>query len=319
MITYLLTFVTSFFIFMSSAWAVTSSQCPGEEGYTYTNSRNSNSPSTGGFISYDADITDDIWLGRNAAICGFSSVTDGARVTGRAVICGDALVHGNKVRITGHSRVCGNAEVTGTAVLSGYISITSGFYSAGKHSNTYKEPQKTKGQLRSEAQAAVGHMINMINGDFSYYTFTTSGEKRMYFNKGLDFQQDSLSDPCRIKLKEVTTKESYMDMTYARIPYQRHIMRFNLKDFHTHTPKLHRSYKTFSGEQMSKLFIGRNKGIKTESLIKKRYHNGTKTSTDYSNTVRYGFTLISRENSSLEASRRVISESIKACVAYHRY
>lgn len=118
---------TVFLVSLSNhALAETSSQCPGEEGYYFTNYKHRN-PTRGGFVSNRADVQDTdnmIFIGPNVSICG------SARVLGQARIFGDAVVNGatvkDKAEISENAVIDNGAEVSGNARINGYSRV-SGF------------------------------------------------------------------------------------------------------------------------------------------------------------------------------------------------
>lgn len=119
-----------------SVFADKSSKCPGETGYYFTNSKSKN-PEIGGFVSYSADVDEsggDVYIGRNAAVCGSSSVSGDVRIYGSAIIKDQATVS-DRVKVFGNAvvggdsilednvRVFGEAKVSGDAIISGKVKI----------------------------------------------------------------------------------------------------------------------------------------------------------------------------------------------------
>lgn len=102
------------FLTLSQTFAASSPRCPDESGYYYTNYNERGNPREGGFVSYTAfvDSTTEVWVGKNAAVCGFAEVVGRARVMGNAVVKGNAYVSGSNVTITGDAIVKGNVTVT---------------------------------------------------------------------------------------------------------------------------------------------------------------------------------------------------------------
>src|SRR5437868_1129300 len=101
-------------IMMASVQAATSSKCPGEAGYNFTNYARRNNPSAGGFVSNTAfvnDQDDDLFIAPSAAICGFASIE------GRASIRGNTLIRGNTV-VTDSAVVQGNIIIEGDSIIS---------------------------------------------------------------------------------------------------------------------------------------------------------------------------------------------------------
>jgi carbonic anhydrase/acetyltransferase-like protein (isoleucine patch superfamily) len=122
-------------LFINYSLASTSSKCPGEEGYYFTNYKHRN-PTQGGFVSNKADVqdTDDLlFIGPESAICGSSRISGKARIFGEAIINNasiqdeaeisenaliekGATISGN-ARISGQVRIYGSVEVSGQAVV----------------------------------------------------------------------------------------------------------------------------------------------------------------------------------------------------------
>lgn len=145
---------------------VTSSKCPGESGYYYTNYRSKRNPRRGGFVGNGANVGDHVFIAKTAAVCGSASVLESARVYGNAVIGGEAEVTGNarvygdarisgsaviggKAKVSGNARVSGSAIVEGIAWMRGYYRTGKGHYSKG----TY-QAEKPAYVRRQEQQAA---------------------------------------------------------------------------------------------------------------------------------------------------------------------
>lgn len=110
--------------------AETSSSCPGEEGFYFTNYKRRN-PTLGGFVSYQASVddTEELFIARTAAVCGGSniqgspkifgtSVIRNAKVSGNAEINGSAKVE-NGAEVTDEARITENARITGSVRVSG--------------------------------------------------------------------------------------------------------------------------------------------------------------------------------------------------------
>lgn len=130
-------FIIVFTVLMTYAtFAATSSNCPGEEGYYFTNYKHRN-PTQGGFVSNKADVqdTDDtMFVGPEAAVCGSSRVSGSARIFGDAVI-NNATVKDNAeisenariedgATIAGHAKINGNASVSGSVEVAGEATVT---------------------------------------------------------------------------------------------------------------------------------------------------------------------------------------------------
>lgn len=149
-----------------SAAAATSAKCPGEEGYIYTNDRNSRNPRAGGFVSHSAFVDDGVFIAPTAAVCGSASVlryarvygnaivggeaevTDKARVYGNALVDGTAYV-GGEAKVSDHAHVSGEAIVEGMAWIRGYAKISAGHYSEGT-----KKPAKSQQTINAENRKA---------------------------------------------------------------------------------------------------------------------------------------------------------------------
>lgn len=150
----------------SVIFADTSSLCPGEEGYFYTNARR-RTPKAGGFVANTAyvDDNDDLYLAPTAAVCGNAQLYGSARILGRVVITGNAEVYGSanikgNARIEGDSTVSGKAriqdnvivrdsDISGTTKLKGYFKAVGKTISGG----TYDAPQFTQAQLDAQRRA----------------------------------------------------------------------------------------------------------------------------------------------------------------------
>lgn len=117
------------FLVSIDAVAATSPQCPGEEGYYFTNYKRRN-PTQGGFVSNKADVQDTdemIFIGPEVSICGSSRVSGRARIFGSAVIRSatvkdSAEVSENAV-ISSGAEVSGNSKISGKAVVSGFVEV----------------------------------------------------------------------------------------------------------------------------------------------------------------------------------------------------
>nr|WP_321460995.1 hypothetical protein [uncultured Cohaesibacter sp.] len=201
-----------------TAHADYSERCPQEEGYYYTNNRHSKNPVEGGFISYDAEISDDIWVGKNAAVCGFATVTNRARILGRSIICGDAQVMGKHAKITGYAKICGDAVVDGTqneVTMKGYFETDTGLYDSGSY------PRADKAEARLEA---VERLLEAINGrQFSFYVGYEKQDLRGLYHTTTKAAIPNKSYPCNIEInthwkieamKGYESKETEKDWEY---------------------------------------------------------------------------------------------------------
>jgi len=249
--------------FVTPVMAATSPKCPGEEGYFYTNDRHSKNPSDGGFISHDADVTDDIWVGKNAAICGFSSVTKSARILGRSVVCGNAKVHGSRARITGYARVCGNAEVDGThqeVTMQGYFETNSGVYNKGTYSAEKPAPKvKTKStkEVVSEFVKALGNFAE------TYYSFTDGDIRKMGYEEEYSVKIDDANNPCEVVVTKSTETEAKREGYYALEPYEEQTFRIDLGELDIGDVGESEWKKTYRGMLIFTFSVDR---IKTDDL-----------------------------------------------------
>nr|WP_321456285.1 hypothetical protein [uncultured Cohaesibacter sp.] len=198
-----------------AAHAEYSESCPGEEGYYYTNDRNSKNPVEGGFISYDADVSDDIWVGRNAAICGFASVTNSARILGRSIICGNAQVMGRHAQVTGYAKVCGDAVVDGSendVKILGYFETETGLYDSG----TYEQKDSANSThplvAGNKKLKAVKRLLDIIDG-FKFNLYKKSGDKFKPYNITEWFAQiPNRQTPCFVEIKSRMSYDGNEDL-----------------------------------------------------------------------------------------------------------
>lgn len=152
--------------FSFSVSAATSAKCPGEQGYIFTNDRNSRNPRAGGFVSNSAFVDDSVFIAPTAAVCGSASVLRYARVYGKAVVGGEAevtdkaRVYGNarvygtayiggEAKVSDHARVFGEAIVEGRAWIRGYAKLSSGHYTEGT-----KKPAQSQASIDAERRKA---------------------------------------------------------------------------------------------------------------------------------------------------------------------
>ncbi|BBN81507.1 hypothetical protein PA25_14920 [Pseudoalteromonas sp. A25] len=286
--------------------AATSPSCPGEEGYFYTNDRNTRNPSQGGFVSHDADISDNIWLGRNAAICGFSTVSNGARITGRAVICGDALVKGRKARVTGHAKVCGDARVDGSkneVVLTGHYETFTGLYSSGTFTAKKKIKQQSNDEYIKEFLSAINKFSSVA------YTFTEKTRK-LKTASSYEAYQDNIKDSCEIVLTEIRKNKALRDGRVASWPKKFIKSRFNLRDIYIYNISVsgnHFDYDKFDMYQFSFDLKG-DKPL--EGFVKKQDPDGA-----WQNDKKHlkGYWLFSEKKSRLQKLHVLLSKAVKAC------
>lgn len=74
-------------------------------------------PNGGGFVSSTANVSDSVYVGKNAKVLGYATVTDNAVIDGYAVVTGSANVSGNAV-VNGHAVVAERASVKDNAIIS---------------------------------------------------------------------------------------------------------------------------------------------------------------------------------------------------------
>ena len=138
------------------AVAETSSKCPGEEGFFYTNDKRRN-PRAGGFVSNEASVVDDdnVTIEPEAAVCGSSTLS------GRITLFGKAVVR--NVHIDGTDRVLigGSAKIVG-ADISGRVEV--------------KERVEIRGNISIEGSGEKGIRIY---GDADIYNSSSSREMRI--------------------------------------------------------------------------------------------------------------------------------------------
>lgn len=160
-------FFLAFTIFCSFtseiSFARSTSQCPGEEGYTYVNARRRN-PTNGGFVSNQAfvDDTDDIFIAPSAAICGSSKITEYAKIYGNSVIdnssvYGHAEISGN-ARVSDGAEIFENAKVNENAKIIGSVRILGKAVIAGEaliYNNSQDDLVQVLGQARVTGKARV--------------------------------------------------------------------------------------------------------------------------------------------------------------------
>ena len=114
--------------------ADTSPRCPGEDGYYYTNHRNTNNPVAGGFVSYTATVEDSrsIVIGKLAAVCENAVILGSVNISGNAIVRGDAEVSGNSI-ITGEVIIEGLVKVGGKSIIKGRGTLSSGTFIDTQH------------------------------------------------------------------------------------------------------------------------------------------------------------------------------------------
>lgn len=168
-------YILSFFAMPMSAHAATSSKCPGEEGYIFTNYRGhaTRNPTNGGFVSDSAFVEDSAYIAPTAAVCNSASVlkyarvygsaivrdeaeiTDKARVYGNARVSGTAFV-GGTAKVSDHAQVSGEAIVQGVTWVRGYTKVSSGVIAEGT-----KKSAKPQSVINAEKQAAAAETARL--------------------------------------------------------------------------------------------------------------------------------------------------------------
>ena len=79
-------------------------------------SRGSQHPNGGGFVAATANVDASVYVGPNAKVMGYATVSGNARIEDEAVVTGSAKVSGNAV-ICGHAVVAENAQVKDDAIV----------------------------------------------------------------------------------------------------------------------------------------------------------------------------------------------------------
>jgi carbonic anhydrase/acetyltransferase-like protein (isoleucine patch superfamily) len=145
-----------------TAYAATSSKCPGEDGYTFTNYRGhaTRNPTNGGFVSNSAFVEDSAYIAPTAAVCNSASVLKSARVYGSAIIRDNARFYGiarvsgtafvgGEAKVSDHAQVSGEAIVEGVTWVRGYTKVNSGLITEGT-----KKSVKPQSVINAEKRAA---------------------------------------------------------------------------------------------------------------------------------------------------------------------
>lgn len=70
----------------------------------------------GGFVAYTANVDDSVYVGKDAKVLEYATVTGNARIDGYATVAGSASVSGNAV-VTGHAVVAERAQVKDDAII----------------------------------------------------------------------------------------------------------------------------------------------------------------------------------------------------------
>ena len=73
-------------------------------------------PNGGGFVAATAKVDDSVYVGKDAKVLGYASVTGNAVIDDHAVVTGSAQVSGNAV-VQGHATVAENARVMDNAII----------------------------------------------------------------------------------------------------------------------------------------------------------------------------------------------------------
>lgn len=213
----------------AQAASVTSSKCPNQTGYYYTNDKSKRNPRKGGFVSESANVGDYVFIAPTAAVCDSASVLNFARVYGNAVVRGEAevsdkaRVYGNAIvdgeavisgdaKVSGHARVTGSAEVKGKAWAKGYVVIRSGSKSKGKWTaakpksvivaekrtaarKQNQENKKNKRKMLADAKRE----LRRFQGDLDQGWYGTDKRKGVYRN--FKYYKGDIVAPCGFYLK----------------------------------------------------------------------------------------------------------------------
>lgn len=180
--------------------AATSEFCPGQDGYFHTNYRSENdrtfqkNPVAGGFVSNTAFVDSSVWLGPEAAVCDFANVDSGARITGNAVIRGEAFVAGSGVMVTGRAILEGDV-VAESYDRSKRISIRgSAFLDSGVLTpGTYEQTATTIEAAKRRASELV---VNGFNYDEK--RMLEAGNEWVWTSSAYQIGQD----PCKIMIRQ---------------------------------------------------------------------------------------------------------------------
>ncbi|MBR4627305.1 MAG: hypothetical protein IKO47_06355 [Ruminococcus sp.] len=76
----------------------------------------------GGFVANTATVDDSVYVGRDAKVLGYATVTGNARIDGHAIVSGSAKVSGNAI-VTGHAVVAERAQVRDNAIVADYAGV----------------------------------------------------------------------------------------------------------------------------------------------------------------------------------------------------
>jgi hypothetical protein len=88
-----------------TTYAATSSKCPGEDSYNFTNYRGyaTRNPTNGGVVSNSAFVHETAYIAPTAAVCNSASVLKYARIYGKAIISDEAEVTDKAVFMGTHA------------------------------------------------------------------------------------------------------------------------------------------------------------------------------------------------------------------------
>ncbi len=220
--------------FPSLLYSATSSKCPGQKGYYYTNDKSKRNPRKGGFVSEGANVGDYVFIAPTAAVCDSASVLKFARVYGNAVIkgeaevtekarvYGDAIVSGEAVisgeaKVSGHAHISGSAEVKNKAWMKGHFSTQKGTYAKGKFSAKPTQAYKAKQAKLNQKEMMVSNRkmteearskLQWIQGDLKKGWYGT--DKRKGFYRSFSWSKSDVKAPCGFYLK-LTKEEKTLD------------------------------------------------------------------------------------------------------------
>ena len=76
----------------------------------------------GGFVANTATVADSVYVGRDAKVLGYASVSGNARIDGHAVVTDSANVSGNAV-VTGHAVIAERAQIRDDAIVADYAGV----------------------------------------------------------------------------------------------------------------------------------------------------------------------------------------------------
>jgi len=218
-----------------------SSKCPGETGYFYTNNKSKRNPRKGGFVSDSANVSDFVFIARTAAVCGSSSVlksarvygnaiikdeaeiTDHARVYGNAIVKDEALIGGNAT-VSGHAIISKAAIIRGNAKVKGYKKIskgilTKGTYTAEKSALAKIRDQRKKRRINAKKKAAQEKRLQedmLFNFQMHLDQGWYGNNKKKGFYRNFTFKKGEIKIPCGFYLKvrkEEKTLESHCRKT----------------------------------------------------------------------------------------------------------